>query len=130
MGICRRTWYRRKANGLIPGVEGSIVDQEIPAGTDVRVVTPEVLGQVGNPVVMLVHRLQRQLRGQSNPSDIAKIAAALSHTASAMKTVQAMATHSEVRAIVELVDPYLDESARGRLATILVTIDRRAGMAL
>ena len=82
-------------------------------------------------MVRLVDRLNAKL-GQKNakPADLAKLSAALAHTASAMKTVQAMATHAEVRAIVELVDPYLDERARMRLALILASIDRRAGMAL
>ena len=93
---------------------------------DVEVVQVESKNQ---PVVTMYQRLGDLVRNKrSEPREIQSMAAAFRSTASALSTLQALATHSEVRAIVELVDPEISTETRDKLAAILEAIDRRAGL--
>ena len=97
----------------VPEVQAIVVQQE----------------SIPQPVVTMYQRLGDLVRNKrSEPREIQSMAAAFRSTASALSTLQALATHSEVRQIVELVDPEISTETRDKLEAILEAIDRRAGL--
>lgn len=134
LGMSRRTWYRRRKEGTLPPA-ASVLDapkvSEVPgpryAGK--RTTTLVIEAPRENLVVRCSQRLDKALDSPNASADeISRLAGAVRNLAQTAKILQNMATTSEIRLIVDLVDPYLDEEGRRRLGTILRAIDQRAGV--
>ena len=119
------------------------VKHDLTRGTDAMTVrvedikTPEVVEKLDHvtgtePIVRIYKRLNTILQGSrtaAQTKELFFVAKAFQSMSSALKTLQAMATHDEVRSIVVLVDPHLPDEVRVKLQQLLDKIDGRAGIA-
>ena len=92
----------------------------------VRVQLPEVTG--GNPLVSALSAIGAMAdAGIPEPGKWQKACSGLNALASALQKLHGMASENDLKAIVELVAPHIDERTAQALQERLEDIDRRSG---